>query len=160
MPTYPIFRCKGCNCAVQMQNDEVCAASVAFGGRTLISSELDSERFADYCKGQGSFYAEKPVNLYDCSKRFQTHFNFSGLYEGMCCYCALGRGLYSGSFVSVGCYQCKRSEALLREFSKLKLRGSDDVISWISCGWSGLSDSVIDLIMKMVVGEKTLLLLK
>ena len=162
MPTYPIFRCKECNCAIQMQSEGHAATFIAIGKKsegapTLFSSELDSDRFSDYCRGQGSFYAMKPANPFEYPKRFETHFNFSGAYEGMCCYCALMRGFHADSFISVGCYHCTRSDALITEFSRLKRRtgGGEGPTSWKSCGWGGLSDSVIDIILKMVVGGKT-----
>jgi hypothetical protein len=160
MPSYPITRCEVCDGAVQL-HVELQTASLMAGGslpKTPFSTELDSNRFWAYCRGQGSFYGVEPADIYAAPKRFDTHFNFSGAYTGMCCYCALTRGYNMGSFISVGCYHCKRNEMLIKEFSKLKKRRGDvSSISWSTCGWGGLSDSVIDLILQMVVEKKPLL---
>jgi hypothetical protein len=129
------------------------------GGTALFSSQLDSDRFPAFCRGQGAFYAVEPSDPFQIPKRFETHFNFSGAYQGVCCYCAMVNGYNFRSFLAKGCYHCKRSELLIREFSKLKHRAST-ISSWLSCGWAGLSDSVIDLILKLVVEEKPLLILK
>jgi hypothetical protein len=58
--------------------------------------------------------------------------------------------------VEVGCYQCKRRYQAVREFSKLKVQKTEEgeQTSWESSGWGGLSDSLVDLILHMVVGEK------
>jgi hypothetical protein len=61
-----------------------------------------------------------------------------------------------GSFLSVGCYHCKRSVFIIREFSRLKHRGKAQQ-SWAASGWGGLSDSIIDLILQMAIEEKPLL---
>ena len=58
------------------------------------------------------------------------------------------------SFNDVGCYHCKTRCMLIQEFSKLKLQGRGRDGSWEACGWTGLSDSLIDFILRMIVGEK------
>lgn len=158
MPAYPIFHCKVCDSAVQMESN---ASNDAFpvpglGKNLLFSCELDSDEFAKYCRGQGLFYANPPRELY-ASPVGKNHFNYSGTFQGMCCYCALARGLCSESFSDVGCYQCKRRALVVREFSRLKISRSAGLLlqpSWESNGWSGLSNSLIDHILRMLVGEK------
>ncbi len=192
MPTYPIFHCKVCDSAVQMESSAsknmfpVCG----LGRNLLFSRELDSEEeFVKYCRGQGRFYAINNNNnnnpqqqlsslsYYASSPVGQNHFNYSGTFQGLCCYCALGRGLCSESFQDVGCYHCKRRALVVKEFSKLKVvlrRGGAAAAasggatttttvaaakasssSWESNGWAGLSNPLIDHILKMLVGEKT-----
>jgi hypothetical protein len=147
-----------------MQMDKQTAVLIAGGVGSngtgaLFSTALDSDRSPAYCRGQGSFYGTKPVDPYKFPERFETHFNFSGAYSKLCCYCALVHGYNMRSFIDVGCYHCKWSIALIREFSKLKRR-TEGVVSWSSCGWGGLSDSIIDLILKMVIEWKTVLHVK
>jgi hypothetical protein len=43
---------------------------------------------------------------------------------------------------------------LIKEFSRLKRQGRGVDVSWESCGWAGLSDSLIDLILRMIVGDQ------
>ena len=160
MPTYPIFHCKVCDSAVQMESS---ASKDMFpvsglGRNLLFSRELDSEEeFVKYCRGQGRFYANphQREQLY-ASPVGRNHFNYSGTFQGLCCYCALGRGLCSESFQDVGCYQCKRRALVVKEFSRLKVfRGAGAQASWESNGWAGLSNPLIDHILRMLVGEKT-----
>jgi hypothetical protein len=127
-------------------------------GISLLSSGLDSDDSANYCRGQGQFYVTKPANLFDLPTG-DSQFNFSGFFDGCCCYCALGRGLCSLTFKEIGCYQCKRACMLIKEFSKLKAGGVNNA-NFVDCGWSGLSDALIDLILQMVSGGKTLFILK
>jgi hypothetical protein len=123
------------------------------------SSELDSDDFANYCKGQGRFYSLKRTNLFALPSD-GSHFNFSGVYQGLCCYCALGKGYSLDSFGGVGCFQCKKEYLFIMEFSKLKLMGGGDAGTWESRKWAGLSDSLIDLILRMLVGENVKLVQK
>jgi hypothetical protein len=157
MPTYPVIPCKNCSAAIQ--EDSFLSSKKSFHADVFkrnYSSELDSEDFAHYCRGQGSFYSfpkgkfALPLN--------GSHFNFSGTYIGLCCYCALGSGYSLVSFNDVGCYHCKTRCMLIREFSKLKHQGRGRDGSWEACGWAGLSDSLIDFILRMIVGEKVKLM--
>ena len=158
MPTYPIFRCKVCDCAVQRGIVFKTRNGFPPIGISLLSSGLDSDDFAHYCRGQGRFYVTKPMNLFDLPTD-DSQFNFSGFFDGCCCYCALGRGFCSISFNEIGCYQCKRVCMLITEFSKLKAGGVHNS-NFSDCGWSGLSDALIDLILHLVAGGKTLSILK
>ncbi len=160
MPIYPITRCKTCDSAVQMDSVAVSKELPTFrlGDKLTYSLGMDSDEFDKYCRGQGRFYAAKPATMY-ANPAGANHFNFSGTFLGQCCYCALGDGLCPQSFREVGCYQCKRRLLVVTEFSKLKLLNTDGGSAWETCGWGGLSDALIDLILKMVVGEKTKLMI-
>ena len=118
--------------------------------RVLYSSRLDSNDYANYCRGQGEFYALHRTD-YSMPSR-GSHFNFSGVYEGLCCYCALGEGYSIFSFGGVGCYHCKMKYLVVKEFSRLKHSTNGQSM------WGGLSDALIDLILKMVVGENVKLI--
>lgn len=158
MPVYPIFRCKGCGCAVQLESHATKGMfpSHGFHLNTLFSGELDSDEFAKYCRGQGRFYAEPPRSLY-ASPVNANHFNYSGIFQEMCCYCALGEGLCAESFRDIGCYHCKRRYMAITEFGKLKRRrvGESGLSVWNASGWAGLSDALIDHILGMLVGDGT-----
>jgi hypothetical protein len=153
MATYPIIFCTKCSAAIQ---EESCYTSKSTFSASVFrknySSELDSDDFAKYCRGQGSFYSERQ-GKFDLPAN-GSHFNFSGVYSGFCCYCALGSGYSAVSFNDVGCYHCKMRFMLIKEFSKLKRQGSGVNVSWKSCGWAGLSDALIDFILRMIVGDQ------
>ena len=137
MQSLPIIRCTVCACAVQKRTER---------GEAVVG---ESSTVLD-CRGQGQFYAKGPARGL---KKFESHFNFSGAFEGMCCFCALHKGWSGVSFASVGCYLCKKHKFQIREFSRLK--GPDNAVG-SPVNWAGLPDSVIDHILKMVVGDKTL----
>ena len=153
MSTFRIIHCTRCNCAVQSGGNT--DNRFAFVGTDdQRSSELGSERFIDFCRGQGKFYStQRPEN--DLLPPVSGHFNFAGFFIGMCCHCALRRGLCIESFISVGCYHCKRRYFVWTEFSKLKKKKGNgaSLQAWASNGWGGLSDNLIDHILKMVFGE-------
>jgi hypothetical protein len=157
MPTYPIFRCRVCDGAVQMESNanKDMFPSHGLSKKSLFSSELDSDDFSKYCRGQGKFYSEPPRSVF-ASPVGAHHFNYSGTFHGLCCYCALGKGLCSESFRDVGCYHCKRRSLVVREFSKLKVLkpNGKQAASWEASGWGGLSNSLVDHILRMLVGEK------
>ena len=195
MPTFPIFHCKVCNSAVQLESTALknYFPSSGSSSASLYSSELDSGDFTNYCRGQGNFYTSSPRDKYSSpigGGGDDDHFNFSGCFQGMCCYCALGGGLSLGSFGTLSCHYCLQRFHTVREFSKLKIRVNDDdaddddgdeaaatttttAISTSGCtkeeedevkmkkqsllwnrqGWAGLSDSLIDHILQLALGE-------
>ena len=156
MPIYPITRCITCDSAIQMDSVAVSRELPTFrlGDKLAYSLGMDSDEFDKYCRGQGRFYAARLATIYT-HPVMANHFNFSGTFLGQCCYCALGDGLCPQSFREVGCYQCKRRLLVVTEFSKLKQLNPEGKSTWETCGWGGLSDALIELILKMVVGEKT-----
>jgi hypothetical protein len=152
MLTFRIMRCTRCDCAVQKGRCDVGNQITLIGSDDQRSSELGSDRFVDFCRGQGKYYSTRPdAEIPPVSE----HFNFAGYFMGMCCHCALMRGLCIESFISVGCYHCKQRLFVWTEFSKLKKKGKGASIQvWSSNGWAGLSDNLIDYILKMVFGPK------
>jgi hypothetical protein len=129
---------------------------------TLFSSEFDSDDFAYYCRGQGRFYCNPPEDVEMITKDYD-HFNFTGLFSGLCCFCARMKGFFHASFDCVGCYHCKRRFMVLDEFSKLKQRkhiDGESPPSWAADGWAALPDSIINLILHRVLGEHALLSLQ
>ena len=160
MPTYPIFHCKNCNSSVQLEGTLTKNCFPSFCGSIdslLFSSELDSDNFPNNCRGQGQFYLSEPSDKFTLPG--ENHFNFSGCFNGMCCYCALGGGLSLDSFNTMSCYHCMRRFHFVREFSKLKIREENEDHSkkcgWEAYGWAGLSDSLIDLILQFALGKNT-----
>ena len=185
MPTYPIFHCSICESAVQLESTALknyFPSSSSSGRASLFSSELDSDDFPRYCRGQGKYYLTAPRDRFASPTTTTTtvggdHFNFSGIFHGMCCYCALGGGLSLGSFGTLGCHHCLQRFHSVREFSKLKIRTNEEEEAsanaatavgcnmkkkkggsvWDEQGWGGLSDSLIDHILHLALGEKVIL---
>lgn len=72
----------------------------------VMQSEKGTKRSATdkiACRGQGRCYAKKPIG----KPTYDNHFNFSGAFEGLCCYCAFHSGWCLSSLREVGCLLCK-----------------------------------------------------
>jgi hypothetical protein len=169
---YPFFSCASCGSNVQLEQTlkrkyhfpdaTRYGANPDFFVKT--TTELDSEDFANNCRGQGLKYAQRRVTAVQIkagetiTTDRSTQYNFHGQFVGRCCFCALRTGLDLLSFSDIGCYHCKRREILFFEFSRLKrarkLQLDDGGVvgsSWKANGWSGLSDALIDHILVLAV---------
>jgi hypothetical protein len=136
----------------------ICNANVEHEDPLPLSTNMDSEQddFLHTCRGQGkkflTFHKDTPRLVPPGVNKDAWHFNFFGIYKDRCCYCALHGGLSKISFADIGCYHCKRREALRAEFSRLKIIGREKHIFygktvWDRHGWAGLSDVLIDHIL-------------
>ena len=160
MPVLIAFPCTGCQCAVQTGLIECIGSTddteLHYTGQH--SSQLTSNGCADVCRGQGTFYATRKPDQ-ERPPPYSEHFNFLGIYCGMCCYCALKKGLNLDSFFSVGCYDCKRRRHLVMmatEFARLKKRRSGSAVeAWSTDRWAGLPDSLIDVIIAMAIDGRS-----
>jgi hypothetical protein len=89
------------------------------------------------------------------------HFNFSGVFSGLCCFCARMKGFCHDSFVDIACYHCKRRVVVLEEFAKLKRNSvKNQDATWAEQGWAALPDSIIDTILHFALGERALISFK
>ena len=171
--SYPFFQCTSCSANVQLQwvlktrfYLPLMSHSNTFNPSipaVMVTSELDSEDFANNCRGQGNRYAVKVSD-----KKVQmspgewispdSHFNFTGMFEGKCCFCALRMGFYFSS--DVVCYHCQRREMLLREFvmitaSHKGVAGSEKKApTWETHGWGALSDALVDYILALALNNR------
>ena len=159
-PSFLLRHCSSCDCAVQQreQSSYCCLPGSSLQRTALFSSRFDSDDFAYYCRGQGVFYSDKshPHSAPDDNDP-QDHFNFSGLFSGLCCFCARMQGFYHGPFVDIACYHCKRRLMVLEEFGKLKKSKKDYNATWAEQGWTALPDSIIDTILRCALGEQALI---
>ena len=135
-PSFLLRHCSSCDCAVQQREQ---SSYCCLPGSSLQRTALFSSRFAP--------------DDYDP----QDHFNFSGLFSGLCCFCARMQGFYHGSFVDIACYHCKRRLMVLEEFGKLKKSKKDYNATWAEQGWTALPDSIIDVILHCLLGEQALI---
>jgi hypothetical protein len=79
------------------------------------------------------------------------HYNFNGVFEGCCCFCALHRGFSADSFRDVGCCYCNRKEHIRRIFRGVFVkRGSP--ATWSTHGWAAMPSGVMDYILGFVMG--------
>ena len=114
-----------------------------------LCSEFDEGDFAKHCRGQGSRYNDQSSPAY-VEHVDGAHFNFSGCFNGFCCFCALQSGFGSEMFLTNGCFNCVRKEMLRGEFSKLyKLTGA----SWEEGRWAALPSAVLDNILRILCGD-------
>ena len=150
MPVLTAFPCTGCQCGVQISTKEC-----GYFGKH--STQLTSNGCAPVCRGQGPFYATRKSDQERTPSNSSEHFNFIGTYRGLCCYCALKTGLHLKSFLSAGCYACKRRRHLVMvvtEFARLKRWRSGDAIpaTALPTGrWAALPHSLVDTIIAMAI---------
>ncbi len=119
------------------------------------SSFDDASVFERHCRGQGPRYNHSSGALVygvDCDSD-TPHFNFSGFFVGMCCFCASHTGFGSELFLSSGCSNCVRKDILLSAAARLFAKRGDSVDpSWGSHGWRALPVALVDCILAFVAG--------
>ena len=157
--SYPFFDCIVCHNRVQKM---IC---ISRGSLPLIalrskgvgfSSLFDDESvFELHCRGQGLKYNHLRgaqafgVGMEDGDAE---HYNFSGCFAGMCCFCARHSGFGSELFICSGCRNCVRKDILRSGVARLFNRGVGGDLSWESHGWRALPSSLVDHIISFVVG--------
>ena len=155
---YPFFHCVLCDAHVQkavpyeVGRMPTCVLNNRY---CRLSDGFDGDDFTYYCRGQGGRYrtAYMPqfVEFID-----GFHYNFDGVFHGLCCFCALHRGFCKELFVDVSCYNCKRKEFIRRLFLKV-FDARKDSATWETHGWAALPSAVLDLILGFVVGPRCVL---
>ena len=145
--------CTQCRSAIQRDYSSGALCPEWTGDPT--ATRFDSGDFAHNCRGQGAFYAVQAQHIQGQIPSFAAHFNFQGCFQGLCCYCAIRRGLVLASFADICCYHCKRRQFVVGEFSRLKRLGrSKQKREGV---WHGLSPDIIDMILQLVLGCEALL---
>ena len=161
--SYPYFNCVVCGGRVQK------AVFCVPGSLPLVSyldrdacfsSSFDDEsEYVRHCRGQGSQYSIRRVSpLFYGNDGEVLHFQFSGCFAGMCCFCALYAGLNVEAFSLNGCRNCTLKEELRAEFAKLARRSDEDdsdqsvALTWASHGWGALPSALVDYILVFAMG--------
>jgi hypothetical protein len=171
--SYPFFPCSVCSAYVQLRWRELEKHSMpvvsqidVVGSRkpiVMVTSELESDDYVNNCRGQGRKYAERCTD-----KGFQIvvgkwnhpddHFNFDGLFQGVCCFCAARMDLSLTIFKDIACYHCKQRDFLFREFALLrvvrKATTPGQSPSWETHGWGALSDTLVDYILALALNNR------
>lgn len=149
MPSlYPFFECSACGLRVQqaLDNAELGAFPkiVVHNFRTKLSSVFDNkDDLTLSCRGQGARY-----NV--CETRYhERHYNFTGVFQGRCCFCALIGGIARESFLDIACFHCRYKEDIRCEFVKLYYMKAR---SWKSGKWAALPSVVLDHILRIFLG--------
>ena len=128
-----------------------------------VTAELDSDDFVNNCRGQGWRYASKASTEKVQMKPGEwsnptSHYNFEGMYEGLCCFCASRMG--NMMIREIGCYHCHQRDMLFREFSKLSASHKTAAgpvrmaPTWETHGWGALSDTLIDYILALALNNR------
>jgi hypothetical protein len=150
---YPYFECIVCHNRVQKVvdvTDGFVPAIVMLRPETPLSALFDDAGVSElHCRGQGSRYNHK--KRFDGSDE-DLHFNFSGCFIGMCCFCACHSGFGTELFLCNGCSHCVRKDILRLGFTRPFSRVDGVETSWESHGWRALPMVLVDHILSFVVG--------
>jgi len=168
--SHPFFSCSVCSAYVQLKWHEteryflpdVSQRELFKSAQNamMVTSELESDDFANNCRGQGSRYSDKNKHylLHGESVNHDDHFNFEGKFKGMCCFCSTRMGFSFELFSEVRCYHCKQRDMLFVEFSRLRVvrkqRDTGSEPSWETHGWGALSDTLIDYILALATNNR------
>ena len=169
--SHPFFSCSVCSAYVQLKWNEPeryflpdVSKRELFKTTSkymMVTSELESDDFANNCRGQGTRYSNKGGHYLlqgTAASHESNHYNFEGKFRGMCCFCATRTGFSFELFTDVSCYHCKQRNMLFLEFSRLRVvrkpctKGSSP--SWETHGWGALSDTLIDYILALATNNR------
>jgi hypothetical protein len=156
---YPFFECIVCRNRVQ----KVVDMPVRRKDERFSASFDDDRVFERHCRGQGPKYNHRRGALafgVEGSDLLDTdHYNFSGFFAGMCCFCARHSGFGTELFVCSGCRNCVRKDIMRSAFARLMCGGGrrrdgaeSSSSSWEAHGWRALPDALVDRILSFVVG--------
>ena len=141
---YPFFECVSCHSRVQKVvpcSRGMLPNHVVFNKNVLLSEGFDGEDYVNFCLAQGR---RVPVELLSFA-----HYNFSGCFDGYCCFCALHAGFGEALFVEVSCKKCIQKEEVRKIWSSLY--AAQPFVNWRSHGWAALPSSILDKIIQYVV---------
>jgi len=120
------------------------------------SSQFDDQSvFELHCRGQGPRYNHSNGALAfgaGVSSDDVMHYNFSGFFAGMCCFCARHSGFGTELFICSGCNNCVRKDILRSACVRLFRNKQDGDVSWEDNGWRALPSVLVDYIISFVVG--------
>lgn len=154
--SYPFFRCVCCNAQVQkaVSYEIGKIPSLLLTHKTIPLSDIfeTNQTFA-FCRGQGIRYNE---HSYHAVVEFaaENHYNFSGAFQGYCCFCALHADFGTETFLSVGCYSCKQTQQALANFIELTKSKPGTHIAWQTHGWAALPSVILDNILRHLIGDR------
>ena len=150
---YPFTKCVLCKNRMQTAIEYTTGSmpvAVVNDRHIKLSGEFEDGDFTKHCRGQGTRYNDPNPPAY-VEYVDGHHFNFTGYYSGCCCFCAFQNGFGSEMFLSNGCFNCIRKEALRAEFAKLYRIGGGS--SWQESKWAALPAVVLDNILRIFSGE-------
>lgn len=154
--SYPFFKCLSCKTKVQevIAYDKGVMPYVVVSSNVPLSGIFETDKLFLFCRGQGLRYAEREhspfMNFVD-----GYHFNFSGVFEGYCCFCAQHAGFGSELFLGTGCYSCKHKQMAFETFVDILRSASNQQAptQWRSHGWGALPSVIVDKILQCLVGD-------
>ncbi len=149
--SYPCARCRVCRSRVQVAvhcvPGELPALACSDRDARFTALFEDDAAALSCCRGQGTRYSPWPHHN-------QTlHYNFSGAFTGLCCFCALKAGFSPSVFGQTACRQCVWRERLRAEVAVCFGSGAGATsVSWVSHGWRALPSAIVDRILVLVLG--------
>jgi hypothetical protein len=156
--SHPFFRCVSCSVPVQrvVLYDKGKLPPILASHRDIPTTdgfeEGDPYR---HCRGQGTKHKklEGVKHQNSCSEESEYHFNFSGIFQNYCCFCAMHACGDDCLFMDVACYLCTDKNAMIRAFMELyRTKGT----SWQTHGWAALPSAILDKIVGLVIAGGTL----
>ena len=149
---YPFIKCVLCKNRVQKVIEYTpgrMPSAVILDRHMKLSGEFDDGDFTKHCRGQGTRYNDPSLPAF-VEYVDGHHFNFTGYFNGCCCFCALHNGFGTEMFLTNGCVNCMRKETLRLEFAKL-YGGVGS--SWQEGRWAALPAVALDNILRIFIGE-------
>ena len=141
---YPFFQCVSCHARVQKAvpySRGMLPNIVVFNKSVLLSDGFEGTDYVNFCRGQGRRVSLDLVPF--------SHFNFSGCFDGHCCFCALHSGFGEELFMDVACDKCIQKEMMRKMWSRLYTASGS--LTWESHGWAALPSSILDKILHNIV---------
>ena len=154
--SYPFFQCVSCNVPVQ-KAIEYKLGSIPFGIHQYrdvpLSGIFETSDSLSFCRGQGMRYSD-PDHLHVTEFVEGYHFNFSAIFKGYCCFCALHAGFGSELFLDSACHGCRKRDLVSALFVEL-MRSSNTgmTTSWRTHRWAALPSVILDKIVRYLVGD-------
>ena len=158
--SYPFFHCVVCHHKVQQVVDirRGYLPAISLINKDVRFSSLfdDKTLFELHCRGQGPLYNHphpSPFGAGDARADEILHYNFSGFFSGLCCFCARYSGFGENLFMHNGCSNCVRKDILRSGFARLFTKHDEtEDASWGSHGWRALPVALVDHILTFVTG--------
>jgi hypothetical protein len=112
-----------------------------------LSDVFDTDSVFVFCRGQGMRHCEPDPPGISVEYVDGYHYNFSAAFKGYCCFCAMHAGFGADLFVGIGCYSCKRRQAVIAAFIELTKSTPGEPVTWHLHGWAALPSAILDRIV-------------
>lgn len=155
--SYPFFRCVSCHAPVQtvVQYDmgKLPPSLASYRDIPTTDGFEQGDPFR-HCRGQGLKYKDRCSLTAVVEYVHGHHFNFSGIFQRYCCFCAMHAVGGPDLFADVACYLCSEKYAVIKAFVDLVYRRQ--ACGWKQHGWAALPSVILDRIVCLAIAGGTL----